>query len=159
MNSPYFPRGFLRAGQSPQNVGEQSLGYMPNGPTIDNRQLTQSWIGRLWVLRGSHRGRRTPTQYKCGIRDWSCRCRAVGVERGKAGLKRIRRLRVQSRNLRHDGFSALLRGLTTSRNTPAPSRSAGPEPSARLYVRILRFTACAVAIVKFRFFIDSLLCV
>ena len=26
--------------QSPQNVGEHSLGYMPNGPTIDNRQST-----------------------------------------------------------------------------------------------------------------------
>ena len=37
IRSPYFPRSFLRAGQSPQNVGEHSLGYMPNGPTIDYR--------------------------------------------------------------------------------------------------------------------------
>ena len=37
IDSPYFPRSFLRAGQSPQNVGEHSLGYMPNGPTIDYR--------------------------------------------------------------------------------------------------------------------------
>ena len=40
LSSPYFPRSFLRAGQSPQNVGEHSLGYMPNGPTIDYRLST-----------------------------------------------------------------------------------------------------------------------
>ena len=41
---PHFPRGFLRAGQSPPCVGEHSLGYMPNGPTIDNRQsIADGW--------------------------------------------------------------------------------------------------------------------
>ena len=65
-------------------------------------ELTLSWIGRPWVLRGSHRGRRTPVAIvKGGIRDLSRRCKAVdGAERDNSGLKRIRRLRVQSRNLR-----------------------------------------------------------
>ena len=53
-------------------------------------------------MRGSHRGRRTPVAIvKDGIRDLSRRCKAVdGAERDNSGLKRIRRLRVQSRNLR-----------------------------------------------------------
>ena len=40
IRSPYFPRNFLRTRQSPQNVGEHSLGYMPNGPTIDYQLST-----------------------------------------------------------------------------------------------------------------------
>ena len=42
------------------------------------------------------------------IREVSRRCRAVGAERGKSGLKRIRRLRVQNRNLRDDGLNSPL---------------------------------------------------
>ena len=42
------------------------------------------------------------------IREVSRRCRAVGAERGKSGLKRIRRLRVQNRNLRDDGVNSPL---------------------------------------------------
>ena len=45
--SPYFPRSFLLAGQSPQSVGEHSLGYMPNGPTIDYRLSTIDYRQRL----------------------------------------------------------------------------------------------------------------
>ena len=36
----YFLRSLLRTGQSPQNVGEHSLGFMPNGPTIDYQLST-----------------------------------------------------------------------------------------------------------------------
>ena len=74
---------------------------------LPRREFTLSWIGRPWVLRSSHRGRRTPTD-KCGIRELSRRCRAVGAERGKSGLKRIRRLRMQNRNLRDDGLNSPL---------------------------------------------------
>ena len=74
------------------------------------------------------------------------RLAGAGAQRGKSRLKRIRRLDMQSRILRMMvSLSALLRGSTTSRNTPAPSSSAGPEPSARLYVRFLR-SMIAVAI-------------
>ena len=52
-------------------------------------ELTQSWIGRPWVLRGSHRWRRTPTD-RCythsRIRCVACRCRVVGAELGKPRL-------------------------------------------------------------------------
>ena len=43
-------------------------------------ELTQSWLGRPWVLRGSHRGRRTPTD-RGGTRCVSCRCRVAGAVR------------------------------------------------------------------------------
>ena len=50
-------------------------------------------------------GRRTPTD-KCEFRDSFSRCEVAGADMVLPGLKRIRRLRAQSRNLRWDGLSA-----------------------------------------------------
>ena len=113
---------------------------------LPRRELTLSWIGRPWVLRSSLRVEKDSRTDRQMWNPGSCRCRVAGAERGKPRLKRTRRLRVQSRILRMMVcLSALLRGSTTSRNTPAPSSSAGPAPSARLYVRFLR-SMIAVAI-------------
>ena len=54
-------------------------------------------------------GRRTPAD-KCEFWDSSSRCEVAGAEMVLPGLKRIRRLRAQSRNLRWDGLSAVFAG-------------------------------------------------
>ena len=85
----FFSRNFLRARQSPQNVGGHSLGYMPNGPTVIDYRLSTT-AGRNFPLDSfnllSLRISRIALQFKLISRlVFRLRRRAIQVQPARSG--------------------------------------------------------------------------
>ena len=125
-----------RSQSSDRSIDRQSHMPIPD-KRLPRRELTQSWIGRPWVLRGSHRWEKDSDR-QVRVLGFFLQVRSCWRRHGPTGAQANSPLESAESESAMGWLVRCLRGPTTSRNTPAPSRCAGPEPSARLYVGFLR---------------------